>query len=139
MPPVALGATRKPALWLKAYEQTYLERDVRDLLRVADLVSFRQLLRLVALRTGQILNVSELARDAKLSVATASRHLSVLEASFVVSRTPPFLASRTTRLSEAFLHQGATGKWSSYPERPWTKEQRGIFHLACTTPGAAVR
>ena len=98
MPPVALGVVRKPALWLKAYEQTYLERDVRDLLRVADLVSFRQLLRLVALRSGQILNVSELARDAKLNVATASRYLGVLEASFVVSRTPPFLASRTTRL-----------------------------------------
>ena len=98
MPPVALRVTRKPALWLRAYEQTYLERDVRDLLRIVDLVSFRQLLRLAALRSGQILNVSELARDAKLNVATASRYLSVLEASFVVSRTPPFLASRTTRL-----------------------------------------
>jgi predicted AAA+ superfamily ATPase len=98
MPPVVLGVTRKPALWLKAYEQTYLERDVRDLLRITDLVSFRQLLRLVALRSGQILNVSELARDAKLNMATASRYLGVLEASFVVSRTPPFLASRTTRL-----------------------------------------
>lgn len=98
MPTVALRTTRKPALWFKAYEQTYLERDVRDLLRVADLVSFRQLLRLVALRTGQILNVSELARDAKLNVATTSRYLGVLEASFVASRTPPFLAGRATRL-----------------------------------------
>jgi predicted AAA+ superfamily ATPase len=98
LPPVALRTTRKPALWLKAYEQTYLERDVRDLARVVDLVSFRQLLRLVALRTGQILNVSELSRDAKLNVATASRYLSLLEASFVVSRIPPFLANRTTRL-----------------------------------------
>jgi hypothetical protein len=98
MPTVALRAARKPALWFKAYEQTYLERDVRDLLRVADLVSFRQLLRLTALRTGQILNVSELARDAKLNVATTTRYLGVLEASFVASRIPPFLASRATRL-----------------------------------------
>lgn len=98
LPPVALGTIRRPALWLKAYEQTYLERDVRQLVRIPDLVSFRQLLRLAALRSAQILNVSDLARDGRLNVATASRYLSVLEASFVVSRLPPFLANRTSRL-----------------------------------------
>jgi hypothetical protein len=88
-------------LWFCGYEQTYLERDLRDLSQVADLVAFRRLMRLAARRTGQILSVSDLARDANLSTATASRYLGLLEASLVVSRLPPFLRSRITRLVKA--------------------------------------
>jgi predicted AAA+ superfamily ATPase len=98
MPPVSLGRVKDPAAWFRAYEQTYLERDVRDLARIGDLVPFRNLLRLTALRTGQVLNVSDLARDAKLSTTTAARYLSILEASFVVRRQPPFLQNRSSRL-----------------------------------------
>ncbi len=98
MPAVALDPGVDRATWMLGYEQTYLERDVRNLAQVGDLVSFRNLLRLAALRGGQILNVSELARDARVPPATASRHLGILEASFVVARVPPFLRSRTTRL-----------------------------------------
>jgi predicted AAA+ superfamily ATPase len=98
MPPVCLGLVKDTDAWLRAYEQTYLERDVRDLARVGDLVAFRRFLRLVALRTGQLLNVSDLARDAKTSTATVARYLSILEASFVVRRQGPFLGNRTSRL-----------------------------------------
>ncbi len=98
MPPVCLGEARNAGLWFRGYEQTYLERDVRELARVADLVSFRQLLRLAALRTGQVLKVSELARDAKLSAATTSRHFGLMEASFVFHRLEPYLANRASRL-----------------------------------------
>jgi hypothetical protein len=98
LPPVCLGQVHRPGLWFKGYEQTYLERDVRDLARVGDLVSFRTLLRLAALRSAQVLTVSELARDAKLNAATTARYLGVLEASFVVSRLPPYLSNRASRL-----------------------------------------
>lgn len=98
LPPVCLKLVRNPRLWFQGYEQTYLERDVRNLSRLTDLASFRQLLRLASLRTGQVLSVSDLARDAKLNVATTSRYLSVLEASFVVDRLAPFLSNRTSRL-----------------------------------------
>jgi predicted AAA+ superfamily ATPase len=98
MPPVCLGAVKDAGAWLRSYEQTYLERDVRDLARIGDLIPFRNLLRLVSLRTGQVLNVSEIGRDAKLSSATVSRYLSVLEASFVVRRQPPFLRNRASRV-----------------------------------------
>src|SRR5687767_5998588 len=60
MPSVVLGETRRRDLWFLGYEQTYLERDVRDLSQVADLVTFRNVLRLAALRSAQILNQSEL-------------------------------------------------------------------------------
>ncbi len=98
MPSVCLGAVKDAAGWFRAYEQTYLERDVRDLARIGDLVPFRNLLRLAALRTAQVLNVSDLARDAKMSTATAGRYLSLLEASFVVRRQTPFLRNRSSRL-----------------------------------------
>ena len=64
MPPVVLGQVRRPDLWSVGYEQTYLERDIRELSQLADLVTFRNLARLAALRPGQILNQSDLARDA---------------------------------------------------------------------------
>jgi len=73
MPPVAIGKQRDVHLWFKGYEQTYLERDIRNLSQVADLLAFRQLLRLAARRSGSLLSPSELARDAKLKAATASR------------------------------------------------------------------
>ena len=98
LPPVCLKLTRRPALWFKGYEQTYLERDVRNLSRLVDLVDFRTLLGLAANRTGRILTVSELGRDAKLNATTTARYLSVLEASFVVTRLNPYFANRASRL-----------------------------------------
>lgn len=98
LPPVCLKLTRRPAFWFKGYEQTYLERDVRELSRLVDLVSFRNLLGFAALRTGQVLTISELGRDAKLNATTTARYLSVLEASFVVTRLNPYFANRATRL-----------------------------------------
>lgn len=98
LPPISLKLTRRPSLWFKGYEQTYLERDVRELSRLVDLVSFRNLLGLAALRTGQVLTVAELGRDAKLNAMTTSRYLSLLEASFVVVRLNPYFANRASRL-----------------------------------------
>jgi len=98
MPSICLGEVNKPEIWFKGYEQTYLERDIRNLSQVADLISFRQLLQLVALRNGQILKQSELARDAKLNTVTASRYLALMEASFILKRFPPYLGNRSSRL-----------------------------------------
>ncbi len=105
MPQAALSSpgesSRQPknrSLWFRGFVQTYIERDVRDLSQVADLLSFRNLLQLTALRSGQLLNISELARDAKLNHATATRYLNLIETSFLLRRLPPYLASRTSRL-----------------------------------------
>ena len=98
MPSIVTGQVPDRDLWFLGYEQTYLERDIRDLAQVADLVVFRTLLRLAAARTAQILNQSELARDAKLPVSTVGRYLGLLETSFVLARLAPYLRSRATRL-----------------------------------------
>lgn len=98
MPSVCLGEVKDRELWFKGYEQTYLERDLRDFSRITDIISFRNLLHLAALRTGQILNISELGRDARLTASTTSRYLSLLELSFVTTRIPPYLRNRAARL-----------------------------------------
>jgi len=97
LPPACLG-TADPVEWFRGYVQTYVERDVRQLSQITDLVAFRVLAQLAALRTGQVLVISTLARDAKLSAATAGRYVALLEASFLIRRLPPFLKNRSSRL-----------------------------------------
>lgn len=110
LPPIALGQVKSPGVWLRGFEQTYLERDVRELAQVGDLVAFRTLLRLAALRTAQVLNTSELARDAKLNASTTRRWLDLLEGSFVTQRLPPFIRNRASRLIKSpKLHLSDSG------------------------------
>ena len=98
MPIICLGEVKNRFLWFKGYEQTYLERDVRELSRIDNIISFRNLLHLTALRTGKLLSPSELARDAKLPVATVSRYLSLFETSFIITKLNPYLKNRASRL-----------------------------------------
>jgi len=98
MPSVCLGEVKNRALWFRGYEQTYLERDIRELSQIGDIISFRNLMGLAALRTGQLLSPSQLGRDAKLNVATTSRYLSLLETSYVAYRLSPYLRNRASRL-----------------------------------------
>ena len=98
LPPACLGHPDDVAEWFRAYVQTYVERDVRQLSQITDLIAFRTLAQLAALRTGQVLVVSNLARDAKLNAVTAGRYLDLLEASFLLRRLPPFMRNRSSRL-----------------------------------------
>jgi uncharacterized protein len=84
--------------WLADYTATYVERDVRQLVNVGDLLLFQTFLRLCAGRTGQLLNLSSLADDCGISQPTARSWLAVLEASYVVFRLPPFVANLGKRL-----------------------------------------
>jgi predicted AAA+ superfamily ATPase len=77
-----------PDRWLKDYIATYVERDVRQLLHVADLLAFTAFMRLCAGRTAQELNLSSLGADAGVSHNTARAWLSVLESSYLVQRIP---------------------------------------------------
>jgi len=98
LPPACLGRPVDVGEWLRAYVQTYVERDVRQLSQIMDLVAFRTLAQLAALRTAQVLVISALASDAKLNAVTAGRYVDLLEASFLVRRLPPFLRNRSSRL-----------------------------------------
>jgi uncharacterized protein len=80
------------------YVETYVERDVSLLLNIKDLSSFRTFLRLCAARSGQLLNLSELARDAAISVPTVRSWLSILESSYLVYQIPPYFRNFSKRL-----------------------------------------
>jgi len=80
------------------YLSTYVERDLRLLIQLKDLSKFEIFLRLLAGRVGQILNLSALANDIGVSSTTLGHWLSVLEASFVVFRLPPYFSNLGKRL-----------------------------------------
>ena len=90
---------RLPAAeWLSSYVATYVERDVRQMINVTDLLAFQTFLRLCAGRVGQMLNLSALGAEAGVTHTTARAWLSVLEAPFVVFRLPPLHRNLTKRL-----------------------------------------
>ena len=76
--------------WLASYSATYVERDVRSLLNIGDLLAFQTFLQLCAGRVGQLLNLSSLGADCGITHGTAKSWLSVLEASFITFRLAPF-------------------------------------------------
>jgi predicted AAA+ superfamily ATPase len=82
--------------WLQSYSHTYLERDLSDLARLDDLAPFRDFQRLSALRSGQILSFSELARDAGISPSTSRRYFEYLKLSYQTFALPPFRKNLTS-------------------------------------------
>ena len=85
-------------LWFPAYVATYLERDVRNILRVVDLQDFNRFIRACALRSSQVLNYSELARDTGIAPNTARKWLGLLQTSAVVTLIETYYGNLTKRL-----------------------------------------
>lgn len=81
---------QRPHTAYSAYYQTYVERDVRQLIQLKDAALFEKFVRLLAGRVGQIINYQSLGNDVGVDAKTIHNWLSILEASFVVFRLPPF-------------------------------------------------
>ena len=97
-PELATEPDRDIPLWYSSYIQTYLERDIRSLRQIGDLTSFQSFLRALASRSGQLLNLADIARDLGVAVNTAKAWLSVLEATFQVIVLRPYHANVGKRL-----------------------------------------
>lgn len=76
--------------WLKDYRRTYIERDILDVGQVSDIESFILAQKLLCARTGQILSLSEVARDVSLSVNTVKRYVNLLVMSFQCHLLQPY-------------------------------------------------
>lgn len=85
----------EPFHFYRSYVATYLERDVRALVNVKRLRDFERFLRVAALRSGQLLNKAELARDVGISPSTAAEWISVLSASNQIVLLEPWFSNRT--------------------------------------------
>lgn len=85
-------------LWLEGYVKTYLERDLRELSQVDSLIDFRKVMQILALRTGNVLNQADVAKDSGTSHPTTHRYIKLLEISNIIQRVPAFFNNRTKRL-----------------------------------------
>lgn len=100
--------------WWDGYITTYLERDLRQISQIDSLIDFRQVMELLVLRTGNLLNQSEIARDAAVSQPTVHRYLNLLETTHLFARLPAYTRSRTTRLLKS-------------PKAMWTDPGLAVF------------
>lgn len=84
--------------WFDSYRQTYLERDVREITSIADLPLFGRLLRVLALRTGNLLNLMDISRELGIPYTTLRRYVGLLETTFQVEFLPPYYSNIGKRL-----------------------------------------
>jgi len=109
-PALALSSAADRRIWFDGYVRTYLERDLQDLSSISALPDFRRLMRATSLRLGQLVNQTELGRDAALPQSTVHRWLNLLETSYLVVRLPAYAVNRTKRLIKSpKLYWGDTG------------------------------
>ena len=103
-PPVAMGD----------YFETYVQRDLRDLLEIRNLALFEKFVRLAAGRVGQLLNMQSLAADVGVSGNTAGHWISILEASYIVFRLPPWfenIGKRLVKTPKLYFYDTALAAW----------------------------
>ncbi len=91
-------STLHPSTMLSDYFETYIERDLRQLIELRNLSEFRRFVQLCAGRTGQLLNLQSLGNDAGITANTCKAWISLLEASFVLFRLPPWFENLSKRL-----------------------------------------
>lgn len=88
----------EPPSFYRDYCQTYVEKDVRSIINVKNLMQFQKFMRLCASRIGQLLVYSSLAADLGVSTQTVKEWLSILEASFLAFQLPPYFENFGKRL-----------------------------------------
>jgi len=122
-----------PAAWFSAYVTAYVERDVRQLLKIQELEVFQRFVRLCAGRTGQLLNLSALASECGMTHNTAKAWLSVLEASYLIFLLRPHHANfnkRLVKMPKLYFYDVGLASWLlgiRTPEQMATHPLRGAL------------
>jgi len=129
MPALLSLKTKEGCLrWWEGYIATYLERDLRQLSRIDSLPEFRRVMEAAALRSGQLINQTEVARDVGISQATVYRYLNLLEATCLLRRVPAYARNRTKRLIKSpkvyFIDPGLTSFLCGYFEESSLKSAK---------------
>lgn len=87
-------------LFYRNYVNTYIERDVRDLLNIKNLLKFQTFLKLTAARCGSEFNAANIAKEVGMSATTISEWLSILHASYIIYKISPFYSNINKRLTK---------------------------------------
>ncbi len=119
-PKIVLNENVSRDIFYSSYIQTYIQRDVRALIRVSDEMTFSRFLGATAARTGQLINYADLARDVDVDQKTIKSWISILETSGLIYLLQPYHNNVTNRLIKApklyFLDTGLCSyltQWSS--------------------------
>jgi len=103
-----------PSVLYAQYYQTYVERDVRQVANIRNIIAFETFIRLLAGRVGQLVNVSDLANSTGTSASTLTEWLGVLEASFILFRLPPYFENfgkRRIKSPKIFFTEPGLAAW----------------------------
>lgn len=98
MPELYLENSRDPYVYYRDYLETYVEKDLRQMIAVKDLNTFLRFITLLAGRVGQVVNLSGLSGEVGVSSTTLGQWLSVLEDSFVIFRLQPYFSNISKRI-----------------------------------------
>ena len=131
MPPLMhLTAIKYILLWWEGYVKTYLGRDIRELTQIESLIDFKRVLDSLAVRTGNILNQTEIARDTGVSQPTVYRYIKLLEVSNIIKRIPAYYRNRTKRITKSpklfFIDPGLSVYLSGYYDKDTLRSAREI-------------
>lgn len=96
--PAVCSGKNVSKLYYPSYVKTYLEKDVRDLLNIKDMMQFLRFMKLCAARIGSIFNASELSGEVGVDSKTIASWLSVLQASYIIYLLPPYYENISKRL-----------------------------------------
>jgi predicted AAA+ superfamily ATPase len=99
--PEVVSKNRNPKLWYSSYIRTYIERDVRQIKQIEDLLLFQKFLRLCAGRVGQQLNLSSISNSCGINIKTTQSWLSILESTYVIRLLQPFHENFNKRIVKA--------------------------------------
>ena len=101
MPELYLDQVRDPDVYYRDYLDTYVEKDLRQMIAVKNLNLFLRFLTLLAGRVGQVVNLSSMAGEVGVSSTTLGEWLSVLEDSFIVFRLQPYFSNISKRITKS--------------------------------------
>lgn len=139
-PEVVLNAKVSRKLWFSSYLQTYIDRDIRGLIKQSNLHDFERFIRLLAARTAQVLNCSTLSRDIGVSVPTIKSWLTLLEASGLVFFLMPYHKNFGKRIIKApkcyFMDTGLVCYLTSIQDKGHALEgpmAGALFETACVS------
>lgn len=96
--PALMESDETKEQWFSSYRQTYLERDLLNIKSIENLPDFNRLLSLAALRTGRLLNLSDLSRETGLPFTTLRRYMNLLEVTYQISLIRPYFTHLGKRL-----------------------------------------
>jgi predicted AAA+ superfamily ATPase len=99
-PSIVLNSATHWNLFYSSYVKSYIERDVRSIINIGDEIAFHRFIGVIAARTAQTLNMSDIAQNSNITVKTAERWLSILQASGIVYLLKPYFSNVSKRFTK---------------------------------------